>query len=396
MRPLLAACLIVKNEAHSIRATLESLKGAVDIVAVLDTGPADDETASAARGSFAEFGLDGWVYHNRFIDFSEARNLARGLAETWGILRYGDTGTALSGKESPAFTLTFSADESLTGGEALRAFLDAHRDSGADCFNVLVVNHDDGTSYPSPRITRTGSAWRYEGVVHEQLVHPTLSAADAPVIPGVIIDHRASDPERRQRRLREFDLPALEKAVREGTRERRLLDLFFLAQTHENIAATEDRSVPGGAFLHHATQAMARYMERVEGGGDPDERNLAYFRYLNIACLLGVHDNRSAAENYAALAQRWPFPEAVFKAAVHVARIDPFKGREFAVAAARVARDAVTTPPRLPTNPSMQWRAQLLAAACAKAVGAVDMAREHGEAAAAAGAPRDAVAEVLK
>ena len=68
------------------------------------------------------------------------------------------------------------------------------------------------------------------------------------VIPGVFLD-----PPYEPASIAEH----AEKAVRDGSGERRLLDLFFLAQTHENIAATEDRNVPGGPFLHHAAHAMA-------------------------------------------------------------------------------------------------------------------------------------------
>ncbi|MBC8066081.1 MAG: glycosyltransferase family 2 protein, partial [Chlorobia bacterium] len=64
----LSACLIVKNESKNLSRCLESLKGIVDEIVVVDTGSTDD-TVAIAESFGAKMGSFEWSH-----DFSAARN----------------------------------------------------------------------------------------------------------------------------------------------------------------------------------------------------------------------------------------------------------------------------------------------------------------------------------
>ena len=89
--------MIVKNEAMSISATIQSVKGIVDRYCILDTGSTDNTTAliKEAFGS-----TPGAIYSEPFVDFATTRNRVLELAGTDCL-----------------YTLMLSGDEYLKNGE---------------------------------------------------------------------------------------------------------------------------------------------------------------------------------------------------------------------------------------------------------------------------------------
>lgn len=348
--PLLALCMIVRNEAAVIARTLESVKGVADRVAVLDTGSTDG-TQDAIRDAALDPTTPNPVYEAPFTDFGAARN---------HVL---DIHAAQHGHAQ--WCLTVSADETFLGGHALRAFLELNPDG--DAFNVIVETDTD--TGPQARIVRTGSAWRYEGVVHELLVNRAdgRDPSSLPIIPGVRIVHRATDPERRLRRLREYDLPKMEQRVADPATapEWRARYVAFLGQTHETLAEHEDANIPGGAWLAHMGAAMVCYMRRAEMGGAVADVTWARFRFVNAALKLGVYGNRAAIERLVPLADDAPdSPEIAFVLASCTAAINARLGLDLAVKAAGIAEAAMQAPPRMPVMRSTRARAMALAEEC--------------------------------
>ena len=70
--PLLSLVMIVKDEATSLRRTLESVRGAADRALILDTGSTDG-TQALARQLFVEV-LPGELHEEPFVDFATTRN----------------------------------------------------------------------------------------------------------------------------------------------------------------------------------------------------------------------------------------------------------------------------------------------------------------------------------
>ena len=150
-QPLLAAVLIVKDEAAMLPACLASLARVVDEIVVHDTGSADgtDELAAASGATVTR---GPWT-----DDFAAARNAAAAATEaTW--------------------VLALDADHRVTADPAsLRARL-----FGFDAFRVEV----DDAHYASPYLQREARLYRpaalsWSGRVHERLV-PTPAWGDMP------------------------------------------------------------------------------------------------------------------------------------------------------------------------------------------------------------------------
>ncbi len=160
-RPLLAAALIVKDEAAGLPACLAALRGLVDAVHVHDTGSADG-TAELAERLGATVTRGTWAG-----DFAAARNaVAAGVTAAW--------------------TLVVDADDRISGDPA--ALRRALGEARADVLSAEVYVVQDTTPYTmrQPRVYRTG-ALRWTGRVHERLVRPDGTDPDAAGLPGDVL-----------------------------------------------------------------------------------------------------------------------------------------------------------------------------------------------------------------
>ena len=156
-RPLLAATLIVRDEAHQLADCLATLDGVVDEIVVYDTGSRDG-TPELARRAGARVLVGYWD-----DDFARARNEALGMTRA-------------------RWSLTVDADERLVAdGAALRATLLGP--AVADGLLLGVVSRGAGGrfqgSHPSMRLVRSRGA-RWEGRVHETLVPGGAGRAQMP------------------------------------------------------------------------------------------------------------------------------------------------------------------------------------------------------------------------
>ena len=80
-KPLVSLCMIVKDESELLRACLESVKGLVDELIIVDTGSTDD-TKKIALSYGANVYDFTWAY-----DFSSARNFAKSKQAGNGFFR---------------------------------------------------------------------------------------------------------------------------------------------------------------------------------------------------------------------------------------------------------------------------------------------------------------------
>jgi glycosyltransferase involved in cell wall biosynthesis len=143
----LSACIIVKNEASTFRATLESLRGKADEIVVVDGGSSDG-SADLAREEGARVFVD-------MGDFSAARN--RALREARGDVR-----------------LMIDADEIAVAStwEAFRGFV-VERGAHPRGRILQVSETEQGiASLWVTRVCTNDPRFYYEGAVHEQLTGP--------------------------------------------------------------------------------------------------------------------------------------------------------------------------------------------------------------------------------
>lgn len=392
-RPLLSFVAIVKDEAANIRKTLESVRPFVDSWAVLDTGSVDDtpgivcEAMRTVPGAFGE---------EPFVDFATTRNRVLAI----------DSVAPVHGGDPALFSIMLSGDETLEGGAELRAFLETKRDAkdGAYQVELRAVHANLVQSWTYPRVLRTGAGWRYVGKVHEIPVGPN-GETTGPLIPGVRIVHALSDPERRTKRIREFDLPTLTEMVADESYSlaERAKAIFFLAQTHTTLAAHCNRQEAGGPWLSHQMNAMALYwrcgqlMEASESPAhDHDKAMYSYFFYYHIADNIGLYTSQELLPRLEILAEAAPrLPEARFLLAKHAATLDVRQGLFLAEEAARVAEAARAAPSYLPTDSRVEWMSLSIAAACAREMKAEQRMHELAARGVEVGGPVEVFQEFL-
>jgi glycosyl transferase family 2 len=158
---LIAAALIVRDEAELLPACLESLAGVVDEIHVHDTGSTDDTPHLARRhGAIVTHG-------NWSDDFAAARNAAAaGWRADW--------------------VLAVDADHRATAAPG--ELRDVLRAAGPDVLRVEVddAHHADPYRQFETRLYRPAAA-RWAGRVHERLVRPDGTAPPRGTVPPGVL-----------------------------------------------------------------------------------------------------------------------------------------------------------------------------------------------------------------
>lgn len=186
----ISLCMIVKNEESCLARCLESVKGAVDEIIILDTG-STDRTKEIAR-QFTESVYD-YAWED---DFAAARN------------------ASLSHASKP-FLFWLDADDVLERSEkeklmALKAKIDEHVDAVMLPYHAAF--HADGTPaliYERERIVRRDAGFVFSGVVHE-----AMAVSGNVIHEDIVIRHQKQDKERNPRR----NLMIYEKWLARGRR----------------------------------------------------------------------------------------------------------------------------------------------------------------------------------
>lgn len=249
-RVRLSLCMIVRDNARTIRPCLESIRPWVDEMVVVDTG-SEDETPRVARD------LGARVFHAPWCDdFSAARNVSLGHARgEWLFWMDSDDtigpacGRGLrelaDGRHDPA-VLGYVVQVHCPGGG-----------EGGDA-DVTVVDH--------VKLIRNRPDLRFEGRIHEQILPAVRRAGGEVAWTDLHVVHSGSDHSpQAQDRKRRRDLRLLEMEDRE--RSGHPFTLFNLGMTHadggefgraaEFLSRSVARSAPGESHLRKAYALLA-------------------------------------------------------------------------------------------------------------------------------------------
>lgn len=248
-RGLLCLVMIVKNEAKSIRRTLESCRHVADCWLILDTGSTDG-TQDVIRDAIGN--MPGRLVSEPFEDFSATRNRALELAEDLAV-----------------FQLMLSGDEVLKDASGLRSWLADRVNGEADAFGAR-YRFGEQFEGKSDRITRSGGLYRYHGVTHEVLCHP--EGVKPPETAPALVHYDPQETEDKRERWR-LDMTLLRREAHERPTAR---TLFYLAQTYACLGLLE--------AAHWVYTARAN-----EEQGFQEERYEAAFRAAHCAALTGWH-----------------------------------------------------------------------------------------------------------
>lgn len=147
--PRLSLCMIVRDEEKNLPRCLESVRGVVDEIVIVDTG-STDRTCEVARAAGAHLVHRPWTG-----SFSDARNASLEYAT-------GD------------FVLILDADEALVteDGPRLRDLLDSEAD-GFFLKEIDFLGERSGVDFAPHlafRIFRNEKHYRYSGAIHEQIL----------------------------------------------------------------------------------------------------------------------------------------------------------------------------------------------------------------------------------
>ncbi len=291
-RPLVGACLIVKDEAPRIEACLIALRGLADEVVLVDTGSSDDTIAIARR-------LGACVVESPWRDdFAFHRNESLDLARGW-------------------WSLVIDADERVVSSdfaETRRHLLDAVN-GGATLPNILLVrlalSYPDGREVPlqAPRLLRTDRRIRFTFPVHEQLdVH-----GEDVLLSDVVMEHtgyrdRETLARKEQRNLRIAEsMPPVPHALHTMARAASSLSDWpkVLGAARRLLSQPAPRVLRREVAVHGATAAfnsgslatMAEMVGTLQGI-DPDHLDSARMaaiyhlgRYLELASRSASHED---------------------------------------------------------------------------------------------------------
>jgi tetratricopeptide (TPR) repeat protein len=243
--------MIVKDEAATIEKTLASIKPFLDRWIVLDTGSTDDTRERVRR---AMEGVQGEIHEAPFVDFATTRNHALDLC--------GD---------ATEFILWLDADDDVVGGSHLRAFLQREQAlSGCEAYYVRV---EASIRFDSARVFRSRAGWRFKGVVHEVLCHPSRPPPQHRV-PNVLIRHvPTGDSAERSRKRWERDVTLLARALQQNPSDTRAA--FYLAQTYAWLGRNQEaeaalrRRIAMGGWMEEVYQARMQLAAVVAAQGRP-------------------------------------------------------------------------------------------------------------------------------
>ncbi|MFN3199638.1 MAG: glycosyltransferase [Bradymonadia bacterium] len=173
MGPLVSLAMIVRDEAETLPAALQSVQGVVDEIVVVDTGSTDD-TVQIAEGFGAQVVRQPWS-----DDFSAARN--RALKHCTG-----------------RWILVLDADECLEvpNPSQLRGYLQQPQRKTTDTYLLRILNQQrDGqaiSSFHAPRLFARHPTLKYTGRIHER---PSIEGGRTIRLDGLQIVHTGYDPQ---------------------------------------------------------------------------------------------------------------------------------------------------------------------------------------------------------
>lgn len=283
---------ILKNEAATIAASLDSVLPVIDCIALVDTG-STDETQQVIRDWMQLNNVPGVVYDvpwaeyttakgrpGALFDFAEARNVAQALACQHAV----GSGESSAFASDRSWLLEIDACWHLRGG--VDQVRDALARAPADVTGFELAVMQPGTRLPYLRLRRVSECspvkpdgWRWRFAIHEALWR--TDNAKALTLHGVWFDHNdTTTPEARRARF-ERDLLVLAAMAAEAEAlpdtPERLATLarcaFYEGQTYENLG--------------RKAEALAAYMKRAALSTGPDEWATALLRAGRVAHDMG-------------------------------------------------------------------------------------------------------------
>jgi glycosyltransferase involved in cell wall biosynthesis len=230
-KPLLQLVMIVKNSGKEIVSMLEKNKPYIDYWTILDTGSTDG-TQERIRETMKD--LPGELFEEPFVDFEYSRNRSLDLAG-----------------EKCEWYIILDDTYIIVNGEKLRNYL---KKDCKDKDNLTVTVEDKKSAYPSLRIIRSNTGYRYKYRVHEIIIVPSTYLLETDI--ASISDSTESKyMENRSQERYKRDYKMLKEDFEKDPKDGRLCS--YLAKTC--------------GILNKKEESLKYFKKRLKIGGDPNE-----------------------------------------------------------------------------------------------------------------------------
>jgi glycosyltransferase involved in cell wall biosynthesis len=243
-RPAICLNMIVKNEAHIVNETLDSVAPYITSWVIVDTG-SDDGTQDLIRNHMARLCIPGELHERPWRNFghnrTEALTLAQGQAD---------------------YIWVMDADDMVAGTPDFTQL-------SADIYSVRYQG--GGDVYWRPQIYRDGLRVRYHGVVHEYAAWDDPGYAWERLEGAYYVDSRRLGARSQDPLKYAHDRDLLRAEVERNPEDTR--SVFYLAQSCFDLGRTRGQ-------ISDFVDAREWYMRRAEMGGWDEE---VYFSKLRIA-----------------------------------------------------------------------------------------------------------------
>jgi glycosyltransferase involved in cell wall biosynthesis len=300
-RPLITLAMIVRNEEQTLPRCLESVRGAVDEIIVVDTGSSDNTVAVAKH-----YGAE--VYHVAWCDdFAAARNESLRHAHGEWIL-YLDADEQLT-PESAATIRQLVASQPPSIGGLLCMIVSPHRQGSGGVETHRGAYPRLFRNYGYPRLA-------FRGRVHEQIT-PAIIECGGAIIPSPIViwhsgydiaQHRLEEKVRRNYRLliqhvQEEPLNAYAWFQLGQTLAR--MQLLSEAEGALNLAIAIGLSAPlhasAASALAYLCGTQGRYQEALDWAEEslrivPEQMLALYYKAHALEALGRYHEAHAAFE----------------------------------------------------------------------------------------------------
>lgn len=236
-KPFMCLNMIVRDEAHIIQETLESISPYVDYYVISDTGSVDN-TIELIKSFMGKKGIPGEVHSNEWKDFGHNRSLALKLA-----------------RDKSQYVWVIDADDIIVGD------LKLPKDMKADSYTL---NYGDGFSYHRAQIFKNtnGVYWKYVGVLHEYPACNKTNQVQEHIEGNYYIDSRRLGARSKDPKKYLKDALVFEKALKDEPNNERYV--FYMAQSYMDYGD-----------IH---KGIENYKRRIKMGGWFEEIYYSYYR----------------------------------------------------------------------------------------------------------------------
>lgn len=257
--PKLCLNMIVRDEAHIIEETLESICKYIDYYIIVDTGSVDD-TVNKIDNFFNSKGIEGEIFSIKWQDhFGYARTRALQLCY-----------------DKAEYIWIIDADDVIHGEVPIPPRFNK------DCYHL---KYGKGFTYPRTQIFKadSGTAYAYRGIRHEYPIAKKANATSATIEGNYYIDSRRLGARSNDKKKYLKDALAFERELNNYEGEWETMDEDFAEYLKEYHDGTDDeRTVFYGAQSYFDAgeyeKAIEFYIKRIGMGKWFEEQFYSYYK----------------------------------------------------------------------------------------------------------------------